>query len=290
MRHAAALILLALFAVTTLHAATEAELIAAAKAALDRDDNEKAADLLEQAIKINPRNPETHLMLASAYGDLAQKAGIFKQASLGKKAKAELERTVELDPRNFEARNGLISFYLMAPGIIGGSEEKALEQAAEIRKIDALRGHRAYARVYITQKKPELARKEAVEAVREAPNSAPAHYFLGNMWFNDKNWPNALHEYDYALKLDAAFMPAKFRIGAVAAESGTNQARGEELLKEYLAYKPGDEEPRLVSAWFYLGKLYEKMGRKADAKQAYVNAQKLAPKSKEVAEALKRVS
>lgn len=290
MRHAVILFLIVLLAASASNAASDAELFTTAKAALEKGDAQKAADLLEEAIKINPNNPDYHLLIAQAYGTLAQDAGMFKMASLGKKAKAALDRAVQLDPKSYEARNGLISFYLQAPGIMGGSVEKALEQAGEIKKFDSLRGRRAYARIYVREKKPELARKEAVEAVREAPTSAPAHIFLGNIWFNEKNWTAALHEYDYALKLDPASMVAKYRIGALAAESNTNQARGEELLKAYLAYKPGEEEPQHVSAWYALGKLYEKLGRKADAKQAYINAQKLAPKSKEIAAALKRVS
>ena len=290
MRTIVAIGLTALLAAIPVFAANDAELFAAAKAALDKDENEKAAELLEQAIKINPRNADYHLLLAQAYGDLAQNAGMFKQASLAKKAKGALDRAVQIDPKSFEARNGLISFYLQAPGILGGSVEKALEQAAEIRKFDALRGTRAYVRVYLQQKKPELARKEAVDLVRSMPNSAPAHYLLGNVYFSEKNWSAALHEYEYAMKLDSSYMPPKYRIGALAAESNTLLARGEESLKAYLAYKPGEEEPQLVSAWYYLGKIYENTGRKAEAKQAYLNAQKLAPKSKQIAEALKRVS
>ena len=289
MRTIGALFLTALLAAVPVFAANDAELFAAAKAALEKDEDQKAADLLEQAIKLNPRNADYHLLLAQAYGNLAQNASMFKQASLAKKAKAALDRAVQIDPRSYEARNGLISFYLQAPGILGGSVEKALEQAAEIRKIDPIRGARAYIRIHMQQKKPDLARKEAVELVRSMPNSAPAHYILGNVYFNDKNWTAALHEYEYAMKLDASFMPAKFRIGALAADSNTIHARGEESLKAYLAYKPGEEEPQHVSAWYYLGKLYEAMGRKADAKQAYLSAQKLAPKSKQIAEALKRL-
>lgn len=281
---------MALLAAFPLFAANDAELYAAAKAALAKNENEKAGELLEQAIKLNPNKSEYHLSLAEAYGELAQNAGIFKQIGYAKKIKPALERAIALDPKSLDARNGLISFLLAAPGIVGGDKDAALVQAAEIKKIDALRGHRAYARIYTAQKKPDLARKEGVDAVRAMPTSAPAHLFLGNIYFNEKNWANALHEYDYALKLDPSYMPAKFRIGVLAAESGTILARGEELLKGYLAYKPADDEPQYVSVWFYLGKLYEKQGKKAEAKQAYLNAQKLAPKSKDVAEALKRVS
>jgi tetratricopeptide (TPR) repeat protein len=290
MRPFPALFLMALLAAFPLAAANDADLFASAKTALENDQHAKAAELLEQAIKLNPKKVEYHIALAEAYGEQAMSAGMFKAMGLAKKSKAALERAVALDPRSIEARNGLIQFHLMAPGVVGGDKQKAVEHANEIRKIDPLQGRRAFVRIYMAQKQPELARKEAVEAVREAPNSAAAHFLLGNVYFTEKNWTAALHEYEYALKVDPSFMPAKFRIGVVAADSKTNQARGEEMLKSYVAYKPKSGEPVLGSAWYYLGKLYEGMGRKADAKQAYLSAQKLAPKAKEIAEALKRVS
>lgn len=282
--------LIALLAVCPLYAAKDADLLTAAKAALDKNENEKAAELLEQAIKLNPNKAEYHLLLASAYGELAGNAGMLKQASLAKKIKAALERTIALDPKSFEARNGLIQFYLQAPGFLGGSKEKALAQAAEIKKLDALRGARAYARIYISEKKIDLARKEAIDLVRSMPNSGEAHYFLGNIYSIEKNWSASLHEYDMALKLAPSFMPTHFRVGYLAAESNSHHARGEQSLKTYLAYQPKHEEPDLATAWYYLGKLYEIQGKKADAKQAYLKAQKIAPKSKDITEAIKRVS
>ena len=93
-----------------------------------------------------------------------------------------------------------------------------------------------------------------------------------------------------ALKLDAAFMPTYFRLGQQAVRSGTNPIRGEESLRKYLAYKPADNEPGHGSAWYWLGQLQEKQGRKAEAKTSYSNALKLAPTSDDVKAALKRVS
>src|SRR5258706_5217828 len=39
------------------------------------------------------------------------------------------QKTVELDPQFYAARNGLVQFYLLAPGVIGGSVAKAQEVA-----------------------------------------------------------------------------------------------------------------------------------------------------------------
>jgi tetratricopeptide (TPR) repeat protein len=283
------LTLLILIACSAL-AATDAESIAAGRAALDRGDIDQAIVQLEKAIAVAPNSSEAHYYLGLAYGRKAEKAGIFGGMSQAGKARDEWLRAVELNPNSVDARLRLIDFYIMAPAIAGGSEDKAIEQAAEVRKRDALDGHRAYARIYTLQKKLDLAVKEMVEAVREQPKSAKAHHLLGNALLNQKEWKGSLHEYEMALSLDAAYMPAYFRIGQLAALSESNYARGEEAIRKYLAYKPVNDEPGLARAWYWLGMIQEQQGKKAEARQSYMNSRKLAPDSKDVSEALKRVS
>ena len=290
MRKALLILVICLFAALPLLAETAAGYAAAGKAALDEDEHQKAAELFEKAIALESRNAQHHYQLGIAYGELARKANVLKQASLAKKTKAAFEKAVELDPKHIDARFALISYYLLAPGFMGGGADKALAQAAEIRKLDALDGHRAYARVYMNQKKNDLARKEYVDAVREQPKSAKAHYYLGNFYLNEKNWAAALHEFDMALQLDPAFMPAYLGVARHAGRAAQNYARGEEAARKYLAYKPADDEPGHAAAWYALGQIQEKQGRKVDARASYRNALKLAPGDETVTEALKRVS
>ena len=182
--------------------------------------------------------------------------------------------------------------FAMPPAFMGGSEEKALQQAAEVRKRDALQGHRASAIIYVRQKKPDLARKEYYDAIREQPNSPKAHQFLGIFLMSEKNYKQAAEEYENAVRLDPKFMPGWFQIGHVAALAENNYTHGEEALRKYLAYSPNEKEsePPLARAWYWLGQIYEKQGHKAEAKQMYGTSLKLAPGAKDVTEALKRVS
>jgi tetratricopeptide (TPR) repeat protein len=270
-------------------AAPAADPLAAGRAALDRGEHDQAVELFTKAIAAQPNDAQAHYLLGRTYGEMAQQASMFKQVSLAKQTRTEFERAVELDPNLLDARMGLISFYLLAPGFMGGGEDKAVAQAAEIKKRDALEGHRAYARVYMHAKKTDLARKEFVDAVREQPTSARAHYLLGGFLMNEKNWPGSLHEMEMALKLDPAFMPAYFRIGQYAVRSGTIYPRGEESLRKYLGYKPAENEPSLAAAWYWLGQLQEKQGKKAEARQSYLNAQKLAPGDTDIQAALKKL-
>jgi tetratricopeptide (TPR) repeat protein len=260
------------------------------RVAMERHDYDTAATALEKAAETQPKNADIHFYLGETYGSQAITAGTFSQVMLARKAKSELELAVELNPNHLDARIGLMQFYLQAPGIVGGSEEKAFAQAAEIAKRDRFQGHRARASIFARQKKSELARLEFVAAVKEEPTSARAHTGLASIYGNlEKNYKAANEELATAIKLDPTYMPAWFRVGQIAAASGAGLADGEQALRKYLTYYPKDNEPGLASAWYYLGMIFEKQGKKADAKLAYNNALKGAPKDKNVLEALKRV-
>jgi tetratricopeptide (TPR) repeat protein len=285
--HRTIAVLIALMAVPLF---AQTSLIDQGKAAMARNDADAAAALFEKAVAQNPKSAEAHFLLGSAYGSQAEKASIFGQASLAGKTKDEFEKAVELDPNHLDARFGLVQYYVFAPGIMGGSYEKAFAQAAEIRKRDPLRGHRTAAFIYAQQKKTEEAKKEYFDEVREFPKSPRAHLDLGAFYINQKDWKSAGDEFDTALKLDASYMPAIFRLGQLSVLSNTNLPHGEELLHKYLAYTPKTDEPSLARAHYWLGQLYEKQGKKAEAKASFAASLKLNPNQKDVAEALKRVS
>jgi len=198
---------------------------------------------------------------------------------------------VALNPKYVEARYGLVQVYAAAPGIMGGSFDKAFEQAKQIKAIDAIVGHRAYAFIYSQQKKPDLAKKEYADAIREQPDSPKAHSYLGQYLVNtEKDYAAAFAEFETALKLDPTYMAAFYQIGRAAGLANTNLPRGEEALKKYLACTPKENEPPLANAHYHLGAVYEKQGRKAEAARAYQAALKLNPSLKQASEALKRVS
>jgi tetratricopeptide (TPR) repeat protein len=259
--------------------------------ALAKNDTDKAVDYLEKAVAKNDRSASFHYWLGNAYGQQAMVAGMLKGAMLAGKTRDQLERAVQLDPNLLEARFGLIDFYVVAPSMLGGSEDKAMQQAAEIKRRDSFSGHRAYARIYGRQKKMDLARKEYLDAVREQPRSAAAHAFLGAFFgVNDKNVKGGFDELETAVKLDPAYMITYFRLGQLAAISGTNLPRGEEALKKYITIQPKETDPSLGSAYYCLGQIYEKQGKKAEARAHYAIAVRYAPSQKTYQDALKRMT
>jgi tetratricopeptide (TPR) repeat protein len=274
----------------SIFAATPEQMFTEAKLALLADNPDRAATLFEQLVKMQPNNSSYHLWLGQSYGMQTMKASMFSKPGLASKTREQFELAVKTDPNSIEARLGLLDYYSMAPGFMGGSDEKALQQAQEIKKRDAIEGHRAMARIYARDKKTDLAKKEVLDAVREQPNSPKAHMLVSGLYYTEKNWKQALDEAEAALKVDPNYMPAYYRIGVIAVNSASNFVRGEEALRKYVTYKPGDFEPAIPRAWYWLGQLYEKQGRKEDAKQSYQTALRLAPGAKDVTDALKRVS
>jgi tetratricopeptide (TPR) repeat protein len=268
----------------------QTSLIDQGRAAMTRNDADTAATLFEKAVAQNPKSGEAHYLLGTAYGSQAQKAGIFGQASLAGKTKDEFEAAVALDPNLLDARYGLVEFYAMAPGIIGGSFDKAFAQAAEIKKHDPLMAHRAAAFIYTHQQKTDEASNEYLAEVREFPKSARAHIDLGVSYIVAKNFKAAVDEFETARNVEPTYMPVYFRLGQGAVLTSSNYAHGEEALRKYLAYTPKENEPSHARAHYWLGQIFEKQGKRAEAKASFATSLKLNPAQKDVAEALKRVS
>jgi Tfp pilus assembly protein PilF len=291
MRTIAVVALLGLATAFPLAAQSSDPLIDQAKALLASNQAEKAVDILEKGVAAKPNDAVRHYWLGSAYGTVAQQSGMFKAASMVGKVRDEFAKAVQLDPNYIEARMGLMEFYLRAPGIMGGDEDKAREQANDIKKRDALAGHRALATIAASKKDMNGARAEYIAAVRENPTSAKTHYWYAIfLMVGDKNFKGSADELDAALHLDPNYMSAIFQIGHLAALSGTNFARGEESLQKYLTHKPSGDDPGLHRAHYWLGVIYEKQGKKAEARGQFETALRLQPGQKDVAEALKRVS
>lgn len=125
-----------------------------------KDNDKECVQWLERARALNDTVSETHRWLGNIYGRRAQRAGLLKKAGWAKKMKKAYERSIELDADNVRARFALTQFYLFAPGIMGGSKEKAAIQVQEIKNRDTILGHRAFIMLYDNQKKFDLAEKE----------------------------------------------------------------------------------------------------------------------------------
>jgi tetratricopeptide (TPR) repeat protein len=253
--------------------------------AMDRP--RSAVSSFEQAIKLNDKSSAHHVWLGDALGSIADSTSKLKQPFLARRIKSEFERAVELDPRNIQARHGLIQFYTLAPRVMGGSMDKAREQAREIGKVNVVRGHFEMATILFDDKKGGEAEAEYVAAVTEAPDSAVAYRALGAFYQGRQRWPDAFATYDKLLARFPSDPMAPFQIGRTAALSGQLLDRGEAALVAWIANPPKNAATAtLAAAHQLLGMILEKQGKKELARSEYNQALAINPNSRAAKESL----
>lgn len=214
-----------------------------------KNDIDNAEDEAEQAVKFASDSAEYHYWLGVCYGRDAQNASIFRQPFLAKDVKNEFQRAIELNPSHIGAHAGLAQYYLFAPGIMGGDENKAIEQANIVLKLDEIQGRIIFVQIYSHQKKTDQVENEfsilekrigdnpkyygfynmygyfllnqgkvdlAIEKFRKqvalAPNDANAHDSLGEGLMKKGMLKESLAEYNRALEIDPGLKNAQEKV------------------------------------------------------------------------------
>src|SRR5687768_10472315 len=244
---------------------------------------------LEKAASLEPSVAEHQILLGRAYGQLAVRSGMTKKFGLAKRARAALERAVELDPESIEARSGLIQFHLLAPGIVGGSSSKASAHATEIAKRNPFRGALARAWIAEDRKNYDEAAREYRDAIARAPDSLISYWGLAQLWQRGARFDSSFALMDDLIKRRPDAMPAYYYYGRAASLSGQHLPEAVQALQRYLAYEPHEGDPPRSSAHYRLGLVYERLGDRETAKREFEASLRLEPTRNEVKAALRRV-
>ncbi len=97
---------------------------------------DEAEKIAEQCIANHPKNSECHEALGNVLGSKAQTGGMMSGLSSLGRIRDSFKKAIELDPKNFNAMNSLVMYYLEVPGMLGGSTSKAKDVVAEAQKIN----------------------------------------------------------------------------------------------------------------------------------------------------------
>lgn len=210
-----------------------------------------AVPWLAKAAELAPTNAT---YLADFGGTSMQLAGKTRSISAANRGKEAMIRSLELNPDNLDAREGLLQFYAQAPWPIGSSS-KAAAQADEIAKRDPQRGLLAQITVKTAAKKYA----DAAAICEDFLKKTPDHYL------------------------------ALYQIGRIASISGENLDRGIVTLRRCLELTPPPNAGTHANAQFRLGNLFETKGDKPAARAAYESALKLDPAYKNARDALAKL-
>lgn len=229
----------------------------------DPSNSDRAVEHLERAVELDESNAEYHYMLAEAYLANYQFAGIVRMPFIAPKVKSHLELAVKYGPRTIEYREALAQYYAMAPAILGGSYQRAYEQAAEIAKLDPYLGLLARAGVYAEEGEGEKALTAYRKAMKMRPEAWQAYQRLGTHYLS-------LQEIDQAIELFKRYVAA----APDHAESYHHLGRAYQQKRMYdeaitSFQKALDKDPSITPLVFRIAQLYEFQGKVRQARDYY---------------------
>jgi tetratricopeptide (TPR) repeat protein len=225
---------------------------------------DEAQDEAEEAIDLNENVAKYHLLRGQILGQKAMTANVLSQGIMAPKIKNAFLRASELDPSNIEARQALYNYYVMAPGIMGGSNEKALEQANAVVKLDPFRGHLMLANFANRVKKDSVeAEQQIKKAIQAEPERGSGYKNLGYLYMRQGRFSEAYAQMQKYIEVEPKNPDSYDSYGDVLKE----EKKVERAIEKYLFALSVD---KTFSASIYsLAECYELKGLKQKAKETF---------------------
>ena len=223
----------------------------------------------EKAVALDWQNSMNHLWLGRVLGERADTASFVTAYNLAKRARAEFEQAVQLDPKNAEALADLGEFYSSAPGVVGGGMGKAQGVAAQLDKVDAARAHELRAAIAQENHDYVTAEREFRQAIAASAHPAFQWMRLASFFRKNKRYSemqSALQSGKAAADRDRQHSAvALFNGASVLMRANQNAPFAIKLLQEYVASSDQTEEAPAFVAHTWLARLYKQGGDAAGA-------------------------
>jgi len=247
-----------------------------------KDSVENAA----QAVIKAPEVSEHYRLLADAevlkqLG--AENTSIIRLPGLARRTKRNYQTAISLDPNNLKAREGLGLYYLLAPGLVGGSLKKAKVQADAIAKIDMNRAMSFYIGIEKKRKKWAKALALVEQWERDEPNLWKPREDRFRIHFEQKQYEQAAQVLLKHLEKNPNEMDANYLLGLVSSDSGLYLEQGRDALLKYLSSSPELNQPGHEWSHYRLAMIYKQLDNAELAKLSAQNAISSSPQNTKVA-------
>jgi len=225
----------------------------------------------------SPDTSDSELWLGRAYGMKASHAGPIAGFKLARKVQSSFSRAVELNPSNLAALNDLGEYYVAAPFIVGGGDDKAKALAAQMMPRFPSSAHRLLARLADSNKDLGTAESEFKQAI--AAQKTPetwidlAHFYEGHGRYDE-----ALAAVKSGLTLDRTHGPALVDAASILTAAHRAPDLAERCLRDYLASHAKSDAAPAFKVHVQLSRLLAARGdnanasREADAAAALASA------------------
>lgn len=199
-----------------------------------------------------------------------------------------LEKAIELDPMNLDARETLAAFHRSAPWIAGGDMDVAQAQAEFVLQHDERRGREMIIANLMADGDEDEAIELMNDALTEYPDWDEMAVQLAIAYHGEGDYSNAYNVLSKVAAKEDAEPMAVYQLGRTAALSGEFIEDGRAAMLRYIAMAEKDESLGIPasSAYWRLGNIEEHAGDIEAARRAYEKSLALDPDNENAREAL----
>ncbi len=214
-----------------------------------------ATDALNKAVEQEPGNAAYYHWLGRAYGRRAETAFPVAAPGYATKARANFEKSMQLDPNDSENRNDLFEYYLQAPSLLGGGLDKASKLADDIARRDPAEGEFAKARIAEHRKDFAQAEAHLKKASELEPDQPGRLVDVAKVLAKQGRYEESDSFFAKAHQVAPNAARVYFAEAAAYIRANRKQDEARELLKKYLSMNTSPDDPSKSEARKLLSKV-----------------------------------
>lgn len=138
--------------------------------------------------QLKPSEANYHYKYGGALGMKAKESNKFRALGMIDEVKGSFEKAIILNPKHIEARWALIELYIQLPGIVGGSQSKAIKYSNELMRLSPVDGYLSKGHIDEYFKRYTAAEQQFKKAIAIS-GSKMSYQKLANLYKNKMNEP-----------------------------------------------------------------------------------------------------
>ena len=226
---------------------------------------DEAIEVYSSLVNQHPKDADLHYKLGGSLGLKAQSVSKLKALAYIGDIKTELKEAIRIDPNHVEAHWALIELYMALPGILGGSNKKALDYANHLMSISSVDGYLAKGYIYEYDEEPELAEINYLKAV-EVGGSIVCYRELSE-FYQEENQPiKAIKTIESAQEIHNR-NALHYQIGKVSADYMVELDKGLSCLNAYIKNYTSKDGVPIEWAYYRCAQIYRHKNNKELAMQ-----------------------
>ena len=149
---------------------------------------DKAIGYYKKLKQLKPSEANYYYKYGGALGMKAKDSNKFKALGMIDEVKESFEKAIKLNPKHLEARWALIELYIQLPGIVGGSESKAIKYSNELLRLSPVDGYLSRGHIEEYFKRYKTAEQQYKKAIM-AGGSKTSYQKLASLYKNKMRDP-----------------------------------------------------------------------------------------------------